>query len=300
MDPATFAKTRLDFFAHHGFVCTDGRIADRVGRQSYIMRRGDGSRPTLLIHGGLSEASEWFPIAAKLPEPLVIPDRPGCGLSYRIDYRGVDYRAEAASWLQDLVEGVGAETVDLVGNSMGGYFAMAFATAHPDRVRRLVLVGAPAGLDREIPLILRLWGNPIVGPFVGRLVRSTNSAEALRERVFTNLVVHPEALPLKYLELALAALRLPGADVAAHTMLRAVLTVGGWRRNMLMRDDLAHLQVPTLFVWGNKDAFAAPTSGQEMTERMPNASIKIIPDAGHKPYLDQADEVASSISNFLQ
>jgi len=122
---------------------------------------------------------------------------------------------------------------------------MAFATAHPDRVRRLVLVGAPAGLDREIPLILRLWGNPIVGPFVGRLVRSTNSAEAFRDRVFTNLVVHPEALPLKYLELALAALRLPGADVAAHTMLRAVLTVGGWRGNMLIRDDLAPLQVPT-------------------------------------------------------
>jgi len=37
-----------------------------------------------------------------------------------------------------------------------------------------------------------------------------------------------------------------------------------------------------------------------MMERMPNASIKIISDSGHKPYLDQTDEVASSISDFLQ
>jgi pimeloyl-ACP methyl ester carboxylesterase len=47
---------------------------------------------------------------------------------------------------------------------------MAFAIAHPERVRRLVLLVAPVGLDRGgIPLFLRLWDNPIIGPLVGRM-----------------------------------------------------------------------------------------------------------------------------------
>src|SRR5215211_5249583 len=76
------------------------------------------------------------------PGHVVLPDRPGCGLSYRIDYRSVDYRRAAADWVLDLVESTEAERIDLVGNFMGGYFAMAFAIAHPERVRRLVLLGA--------------------------------------------------------------------------------------------------------------------------------------------------------------
>jgi 4,5:9,10-diseco-3-hydroxy-5,9,17-trioxoandrosta-1(10),2-diene-4-oate hydrolase len=61
-------------------------------------------------------------------------------------YCSVDYRSAAADWVLDLVESIEAERIDLVGNSMGGYFAMAFAIAHPERVRRLVLLGAPVGL----------------------------------------------------------------------------------------------------------------------------------------------------------
>ncbi|MCH8111736.1 MAG: alpha/beta fold hydrolase, partial [Proteobacteria bacterium] len=183
---------------------------------------------------------------------------------------------------------------------LGGFFAMAFATLHPDRVRRLVLVGAPAGLDREIPLFPRLWGNPIIGSLIGKLVAKTKSPEAMRARVFPLLVAHPENLPLEFLEIALAAQKLPGAGVAAHTMLRSVLTMRGWRRQLMMRDDLAKLSAPTLFVWGAKDAFAPPSSGQNMVARMANANIEIIEDAGHLPFLDQPDAIAAVINPFLQ
>ncbi len=115
------------------------------------------------------------------------------GLSYPIDYREVDYRGAAAEWLLDLLDAIDADQVDLVGNSMGGFFSMAFAIAHPHRVRRLVLVGAPAGLDRDLPLVLRLWGNPVSGPVLIRSnLTSPGDAEALRARVFSRLLVaHP-------------------------------------------------------------------------------------------------------------
>lgn len=183
MDSPTFERKRLELFANAGFVGESRRVTDREGREIYLVGSGEGQRPTILLHGGLSEASGWFLLAGRMPGHVVVPDRPGCGLSYRIDYRGLDFRMAAADWLLDLVDGLGADQVDLVGNSLGGFFAMAFATLHPDRVRRLVLVGAPAGLDREIPLFPRLWGNPIIGSLIGKLVAKTKSPEAMRARV---------------------------------------------------------------------------------------------------------------------
>ncbi|HZY65083.1 MAG TPA: alpha/beta hydrolase [Rubrobacteraceae bacterium] len=298
---ATFERERLALFSRYGFEGESRWVTDQEGRSTYMIGRGQGPCPTVLVHGGLSEASEWALLAGRLPGHVIIPDRPGCGLSYPIDYRGVDYRTAAASWVLDMVDGIGAAQVDLVGNSMGGFFAIAFALAHPDRVRRLVLPGASAGLDKHIPLFLRLWGNQVIGPLMTWLgITIPPSAEALRKRVFTTLLVaHPERVPLDMLEVMIAAAALPGVGLAAHTMLRTVTDLRGWRPRLMMRDDMAHLPVPTLFVWGDADAFAPPSSGRDMAARMPDAHIEVIADAGHLPYLDRPEAVADAIKNFL-
>lgn len=68
---------------------------------------------------------------------------------------------------------------------------------------------------------------------------------------------------------------------------------------MLMRDALAELAVPSLFVWGDKDAFAPQSSGEAMVARMTDARIEIIEDAGHLPQLDRPAAVAAQINAFL-
>ena len=252
MSAETFERKRLALFARYGFNGQSRWYADRRGRRTCAIARGDGDCPTLLLHGGLSQAGEWALLAGRIPGHVIVADRPGCGLSYPIDYRGMDYRREAAAWLRELLEGIGAERVNLVGNSMGGFFAMAFATACPDRVRRLVLVGAPAGIDRWIPPVLRLWGNPVIGPLIVAL-KLTNPAtpEALRERVFAPLLVaHAERIPRELLELFIAAAALPGAGRTSYSILRSALTLRGWRPRLMLRDDMARCPVPTLFLWG--------------------------------------------------
>lgn len=296
MDPAMFERERLALFASLGFDGESRWAEDREGRHTYMIGRGEGPNPTVLVHGGLSEASEWFLLAEHIPGHVIIPDRPGCGLSYQIDYRGVDYRQAAADWLLDLV-GSDANQVDIIANSMGGFFSMAFATAHPERVRRLVLVGAPAGLDAELPLFIRLMANPIIGPVIRRM--KIKDPEVLRSRVFSNLVAHPERVPVEFLKMAIAAAALPGAATASSTMLRAVSTWRGWRQHLLMREDMARLPVSTLFIWGESDTFAPPASGKELAARMPDAKFTLLADAGHVPYLEQPNAVATAVNKFL-
>src|SRR6185437_7079136 len=140
-----FERLRLAAFAHRGFACEGRRIPDRAGRESYALVSGDGPCPTVLVHGGVGNTIEWAEIAARLDGPVVIPDRPGFGLSHPHNYHQVDFRADAARWLLELTDGLGVQRIDLVGNSMGGFFAIAFAAAHPERVRRLILSGSPVG-----------------------------------------------------------------------------------------------------------------------------------------------------------
>jgi pimeloyl-ACP methyl ester carboxylesterase len=67
----------------------------------------------------------------------------------------------------------------------------------------------------------------------------------------------------------------------------------------MLRDDMAHLPVPTLFLWGGADAFAPPLRGQDVAARMPNARFEVMPDTGHLPHVDRPDTVAAAINRFL-
>jgi 3-oxoadipate enol-lactonase len=82
-------------------------------------------------------------------------------------------------------------------------------------------------------------------------------------------------------------------------MLRAVATSRGLRPELLLGDEMARLSVPTLFVWGDADAFAPPSIGQELAARMPDAHFEVVPDAGHLPWVDRPDIVAASINGLL-
>ena len=55
---------------------------------------------------------------------------------------------------------------------------------------------------------------------------------------------------------------------------------------------MARLPVPTLFLWGDRDAFAPPSIGQDLAARMPSARLVTLPDTGHLPHLERPEAVA--------
>jgi len=132
-------------------------------------------------------------MAGRLSGPVVIPDGPGWGLTYPIDHRRVNFREASAQWLGVVLDGLGLEQVDLVGLSAGGFVAAAFAFEQPERVKHLVLIGALPGLQRELPLQLRLMGHPVVGRLMLRM--KITDPEVNRNRVFATVVAQTGAPP---------------------------------------------------------------------------------------------------------
>lgn len=290
---ARFRELRRQAFESRGFDGDERFIRDPRGRATAVLERGTGAA-TLLIHGGVGVTAEWAPLAASIPGRVVIPDRPGFGLSDRREAGPRGFRAEAAEWLAELVDGLGLDRFDLVGASMGGFVAIAFATAHPQRVRRLVLTGAAGGLFPDPGLFLRLWGSPVVGAVISHLM--PRDIDGVRKRAIGGYVVHPERVPEDLLAVTLAAMHIPGWGQANREILRSVTSIRGWRAEMRLDDELAAAGIPTTFVLGAQDTLTPPSAMRALAARMPDAAATVIPDAGHIPHLDRPDAVAAAIA----
>ena len=86
-----------------------------------------------------------------------------------------------ARMVTGLLETLGIEQTNLVGSSYGGAVAATCALDYPNRVRKLVLIGAVTNNDQTKYLLLRLFGFPVVGDVVSPLL--IGSRTLLRRRM---------------------------------------------------------------------------------------------------------------------
>lgn len=297
IDPThDFEQLRERVFIERGASVSQHLLAADTDRPIAVVEVGTGE-PLVFLHGGGGNAAEWATLLPLLQDRYrcLAIDRPGHGLSYRVDHGEVpDYRGYAAAFVGRALDLLGLRRAVLVGNSMGGFFALAFALAAPERVERIILVGAPAGVDRWVPLPLRLLGTP----GLGRLLWSTvarPSERGMRDLYARLLVADVNKLSASDLACAVAAQSLPGADVALLSMFRRFLNPRGVRDEHFLRDALGALEVPTSFLWGDKDAFAPPASGEALCRAMKDAHLEVIAGAGHLPWVDEPRACADAL-----
>ena len=263
---------------------------------------GGQGEPVLLLHGGNGVAAQWEPLLSRLSSEFHIyaPDRPGCGLTDMFNYRDVPLREHAVDFVLSTMDALELKTANLVGNSMGGYFALVFALAHPERVQRLVTVGEPAGSSATIPPANRLLAMRGLNGLMYATVMKPG-VTATYEGFKRILVAHPDRLSPAYLDCCTAASEIPGATESWLTLLEDChITSGRSSLTYSLRPELSKLSMPTLLIWGDKDSFGSPSLAKEMAQSMPHGRAEVVPDAGHLAWLDQPDTVVGTIEKFLR
>ena len=253
--------------------------------RAHVIEVGRGE-PLLLIHGGNGVGAHWLPLMPRLSgRRLIVPDRPGCGLTDGFLYDGIDMRVHGAAFVKGVLDALKVERASVIGNSMGGYYALCFALAHPDRVRKLVLAGGPAGSAGY---------------------RSA-SAEAIEARVKSSrqsgragsggVVANPGRIPDDLLELFDAHLTIPGGEESWRSILRSTRPD---RTTFSLHSELEGLRTPTLLIWGEQDRIDPPhPAAIAIAQHLPNARLVRLPDAGHMPWFDKPDECAKLVTEFL-
>src|SRR5829696_3429270 len=227
--------------------------------ETQVLELGDDP-PLLLIHGGGNGAFEWVPLLSALAR------------NHRV--------------------------VDVVANSMGGWWSVAFAIDAPERVSRLALVGAPAGVTRSVPHQLRLLGLPLIGKPLGRFLMSNPTRESIRKFWGEILVVHPEILDDTLLDANVAHMRWNIGSILS--LMRCAIGVGGLKAHLILGKRWQALKVPTVFLWGERDAFTAPDVAEQIAEENPNLRVIRILGAGHLPWIDNPERVVDEIEHFLR
>ena len=139
-----------------------GQSITAAGIRTNYHDSGGAGAPVLLIHGsgpGVSAWANWRLVMPALAQQarVIAPDMVGFGYTERP--QGFVYSMDA--WVRQavgLLDALGIERTDLVGNSFGGALSLALAIAHPERVRRLVLMGS-AGVSFPLTEGLdAVWG----------------------------------------------------------------------------------------------------------------------------------------------
>ena len=128
--------------------------AQANGVDLFYAEHGSGGTPLVLLHGGIGGGEIFDAIAPRLAERrrVVVPDLEGHGRTSHIDR---PLRAEhLADDVSALIGQLGLEQADVMGYSLGGEVTWRLAIQHPERVRRIVVIGASCRRDGSFPEIV--------------------------------------------------------------------------------------------------------------------------------------------------
>lgn len=247
------------------------------------MIRHDAVAPpdrVVLAHGFTQTARSWTEFERLLAERMpgvetIAVDLPGHGAA--------PPPADADLWSSaDRLVDLGG-TATYVGYSMGGRVALHAALARADRVQRLVLIGATAGIDDDTERRQRRDADERLATHIESVGVETFIDEWLTNALFAGLT---DAT-------ALRADRLRNTAAGLASSLRAT----GTGTQTPLWDRLGSVACPVLVLVGERDPkFTA--LGQRLVDALPDATLVVIPRAGHSVHLEQPAATADAITTW--
>lgn len=254
-------------------------------KDSTVFYSTHGKGPAvILIHGFASDGSEWENQIATLAEDfqLIIPDLPGSGLSdFNSDVHSMEDHADC---INEVMEDLVLEKATVIGHSMGGYIALAFAEKYPDKLTALGLFHSTAAEDSEERRNVRRKGIEFikehgVAKFQEQTIPNLFSEQTKQER--------PELVE---------------EIVARFSNLKEESLVDYYEAMMERPDRIAvlkNIQKPVLFIAGEADK-TIPLNVMLEQSHLPELSyFHVLNHSGHMGMLEEPENSNKFLRAFL-
>ncbi len=249
------------------------RYLERDGAR--LRWRLEGSGPAIaLLHGWALDLEYWDPLAALLAPRFTMLRFDRCGFGRSEGQPDIHRNVDD---LLALLQAAAIDRAILLGMSQGARLAIHFALRHPQRVRALLLDGAPA-LETESELSLAEY----------RRLLETRGRAALQAGIMQHPLMQLQTDDADARQLLASIV----ARYAGHDLLRPVARGGA--------PDLGAIAVPTLILNGSLDSPARREAGRMLQAAIPGALQVELPGAGHLAQLDDPAAYADAVSAFCR
>ncbi|WP_321926452.1 alpha/beta fold hydrolase [Burkholderia sp. BCC1998] len=254
---------------------------------------GRGRETVVMLHGSGPGASGWANFHRNVGAfvdagyRVVLLDCPGWSKSDTIINTGSRSELNARA-LKALLDALGIERVHIIGNSMGGHSAVAFALLYPHQVGRLVLMGGGTGGPSQfvpmptegIKLLQKVYREPTLDNLKQMLnifVYDTSSlTDELLQTRLANILARRDHL--ENFVRSLAANPKQFTDYGPR---------------------LGEIAAPTLVIWGRDDRFVPLDTGLRLVWGMPNAEMHVFSRCGHWAQWEHAGKFNRMVLEFL-
>ena len=244
-----------------------------------------GEKCVVLLHGYLENMLVWEEFVPLLYKDVrvVTLDIPGHGISVvNGEIHTMDYLADTIAAALDKI---GVEHATVVGHSMGGYVALAFAERHPERLDGLVLLHSTPYADsdekkknrqREISLIksgkkeLLAHTAPEAGFAVENRNRFRTEIEDLQQTIYLT------------------------EDAGIIALLNGMI------ERKAQSEMLHALGKPILFILGRKDGYIVPEIAEKMVAEHPEAKVVWLENSGHMGFIEEPKACAQALLEFVR
>lgn len=270
-----------------------------TGTTVRVQEVGEGP-PVLFLHGGPNTGSTWLPMLEHLHGwRCLLVDRPGTGLSAPYPVTASNLPRIGARIVAEVLDGLGVARAHVIASSFGGHLALRSAAAHPDRFDRMVQMAAPAMIPGDrLPPFMRLMAQGWVRRVMGALPPSERVNRQILRQIGHGRSLDTGRIPPALTDWYLAmqqhtdTMRNDG-EMIGHALPHI--------ESIQLTDELlAQVYVPTLFWWGADDTFGGEEVARQLVRSMPEATLTMVAEAGHLPWLDDPAGAAAAASSFLQ
>jgi pimeloyl-ACP methyl ester carboxylesterase len=237
--------------------------------------------PVTLVHGVGANLESWDAIAERLAGRyrVVRLDLRGHGRSSRIESCRLDDFLDDVSLV---LETLGIRRTHLVGFSLGGMIAQAYALAHPERVDRLALISAVAGRTEQERANVQARARKVREEGIASVVAAAEDrwfTQSFRKR-------HPEIVARRLEELK-------ANDHRSYSAAYTVFAEGD------LGSRLHQIRHATLVVTGEHDVGSNTRMARFMHDAIPGSTLHILPGLKHSVLLEAPTEIAGLLLDFL-
>ena len=258
----------------------------------YAVEETGAGEPLVLLHGFTGCAANWRPLLPRLAERhrVIAIDLPGHGNSGAPGGVARYKMPRVAADLIELLTRHNATPAHWLGYSMGGRLALYMAVRQSSVVRSLTLVSATAGLANAAKRQARRAADEALAARIERDGVASFVAEWERNLLFAGLAGLPEEA-----RATLHEQRLSNSPLGLANSLRGM----GAGAQPSLWSRLAAVTAPALLIAGQRDTkFVALNEGLAVS--IPNATLRLIPDAGHVVQMEQPEAFLAAVTDFLE